>query len=88
MYTVFGDAPMPTFGNVGWICPKCGRVYAPTTPSCFVCGSEDKGAASNKIEEKPPSLLDILNPKLFNNHNFLNQNQPNENKDSNIEKEN
>lgn len=74
MYNGFGDSPMPAFGNVGWICPKCGRVYAPTTPSCFVCGGEDNVATSNKIKEKSPSLLDILNPKLFENHNFLNQN--------------
>lgn len=85
---VFGDVPMSSFGNFGWICPKCGRVYSPTTPSCSECGGEDKGTISNKIEEKTPSLLDILNPKLFGNHNFLNQNQPKENKDSNIEKEN
>ena len=25
----------------GWVCPKCGRVYSPTTPMCFYCGSED-----------------------------------------------
>lgn len=23
--------------NNGWICPKCGGVYAPSTPSCFQC---------------------------------------------------
>jgi len=22
----------------GWTCPKCGRVYSPTTPMCFYCG--------------------------------------------------
>lgn len=21
----------------GWICPKCGRVYSPTTPMCLYC---------------------------------------------------
>jgi hypothetical protein len=21
----------------GWICPKCGRVYAPTQPQCWLC---------------------------------------------------
>ena len=23
--------------NQGWECPKCGRVYSPTTPMCFHC---------------------------------------------------
>lgn len=22
----------------GWVCPKCGRVYSPTTSSCPFCG--------------------------------------------------
>lgn len=26
--------------NEGWICPKCGRVYSPTTPMCFYCNNE------------------------------------------------
>ena len=24
--------------NYGWICPKCGRVYSPSTNQCFHCG--------------------------------------------------
>ena len=24
--------------NYGWICPKCGRVYSPSTSQCFYCG--------------------------------------------------
>lgn len=24
--------------NYGWICPKCGRVYSPTTSQCLFCG--------------------------------------------------
>lgn len=24
--------------NYGWICPKCGRVYSPTTRQCLFCG--------------------------------------------------
>ena len=24
--------------NYGWICPKCGRVYSPTTNQCLFCG--------------------------------------------------
>lgn len=26
----------------GWICPKCGRVYAPSVPMCQYCGGNSK----------------------------------------------
>lgn len=26
--------------NQGWICPKCGRVYAPWVPSCDTCNKQ------------------------------------------------
>lgn len=29
------------FGQQGWICPKCGRVYSPYTPMCKFCHNED-----------------------------------------------
>lgn len=25
------------FGQQGWICPKCGRVYSPFTKMCLYC---------------------------------------------------
>ena len=25
----------------GWICPKCGRVYSPLTPTCLYCGNNN-----------------------------------------------
>lgn len=28
---------MPYSYQIGWVCPKCGGVYAPTTPQCFKC---------------------------------------------------
>lgn len=31
--------------NNGWICPKCGRVYAPYIPECQYCNKEIKIAA-------------------------------------------
>lgn len=30
----FGDYPWITWGQQGWVCPKCGRVLSPNTPSC------------------------------------------------------
>ena len=65
---------VPAFPHTGWICPKCGRTYSSTTPSCFFCGGENEVAVTSKTEEKTPSLFDIFNPNLFGNHNFLNQN--------------
>lgn len=32
--------PDNIFAQKGWICPKCGRVYAPFMPSCTYCGNE------------------------------------------------
>ena len=37
--TVTGDAPEPiqqshTAGNLGWVCPRCGRVNAPWAQMC------------------------------------------------------
>lgn len=28
------------FGQQGWICPKCGRVYSPFTQMCLYCKGE------------------------------------------------
>ena len=64
---------VPAFPHTDWICPKCGRTYSPTVPSCLYCGQLE-ATASNKTEAKPPNLLDIFNRNLFGNHDFLNQN--------------
>lgn len=29
------------FGQQGWICPKCGRVYSPFTQMCLYCGNNN-----------------------------------------------
>lgn len=34
----------------GWTCPKCGRVYSPSTPMCLYCKSNDNNIiVSDKI---------------------------------------
>ena len=29
------------FAQRGWVCPCCDRVYSPTTPMCYYCGSKE-----------------------------------------------
>lgn len=35
--------------NNGWICPKCGRVYAPFIPECQYCNEKVESISSNTI---------------------------------------
>ncbi len=35
-----GNIPNGIFGQYGWICPKCGRVYSPFTHMCLYCRNE------------------------------------------------
>lgn len=35
------------FGQQGWICPKCGRVYSPFTQMCLYCGPNNTNTISN-----------------------------------------
>lgn len=39
MYWNPNNPYLPLGTPQGWVCPKCGRVYSPMTPSCFHCGS-------------------------------------------------
>ena len=40
------------FGQQGWICPKCGRVFSPFTIMCPYCKKEDTTNLPNSV---PPS---------------------------------
>ena len=35
------------FGQQGWICPKCGRVYSPFTQMCLYCKPNNTTNTSN-----------------------------------------
>lgn len=39
------------FGQHGWICPKCGRVYSPYTAICLYCSgvAEYQTSVSNTL---------------------------------------
>ena len=45
--------PLFNVGGQGWICPKCTRVYSPTTTMCFYCG-QPTTAASNSTQFVQP----------------------------------
>lgn len=44
-----GDFPPNDYfaPNKGWVCPKCGRVYSPSTPMCWYCGDKQITNAPN-----------------------------------------
>jgi len=31
----------------GWVCPKCGRVYAPWVPACSLCGPKKEARGTS-----------------------------------------
>lgn len=39
------------FGQHGWICPKCGRVYSPYTMMCSYCKKEETSNLPNNIPQ-------------------------------------
>ena len=39
------------FGQQGWICPKCGRVFSPFTSMCLYCSKGTSTSTSSNIEK-------------------------------------
>lgn len=71
-----------TFIQQGWECPKCKRVYAPSTPMCWYCptpittsnvpngtpvGVGGTGVQNININRTPVSVGGTVNPKLYSN---------------------
>jgi RNA polymerase subunit RPABC4/transcription elongation factor Spt4 len=56
-----------TFGQTGWICPKCGRVFSPFTTMCPYCKSNDNSNLITATDtdsakwDKIDTLCDELN---------------------------
>lgn len=48
------------FGQQGWICPKCGRVYSPFTQMCLYCKPNNTTTISNLVTETGMKYLEIL----------------------------
>lgn len=46
--------PMPAeYPKYGWVCPKCGKVYAPDVKECFNCNYLANITASGQINQSP-----------------------------------
>jgi uncharacterized protein with PIN domain len=46
--------PFPSSGwpNIGWSCPKCGRVYAPSVSLCFLCNASVPSPAVEYVDPR------------------------------------
>lgn len=40
------------FGQQGWICPKCGRVYSPFTQMCLYCKPNTNTISNTTVSEE------------------------------------
>ena len=57
-----GDYPPNDFdGPRGWICPKCGRVYSPSTSMCWYCGGNTTTVINTTT---PPNTTGVTPDKL------------------------
>ena len=49
--------------NYGWVCPKCGRVYAPNQEMCLYCGPNEKTPTINNLGDwisTNPCIVDTI----------------------------
>lgn len=47
---MINDFPQYFFGEQGWVCPKCGRVFSPRTYECLYCNSSKVVKTSTTTE--------------------------------------
>ena len=59
-YYVGDFPPNEMFAPKGWICPKCGRVYSPSTPSCYYCGGNTEITTTTNITVGGSDYWDII----------------------------
>ena len=45
--------------HLGWVCPKCGRVYSPSQSMCLYCGG-NMNVMPITVNDDMPSLKDYL----------------------------
>lgn len=48
------------FGQQGWICPKCGRVYSPYIQMCPYCGGKNSHNTISSFDDILKSNKDVL----------------------------
>ena len=55
------------FAPRGWVCPKCGRIYSPSTPMCFYCNNTNQQTTTYGTGTTPNagSTTPIPNDKGF-----------------------
>lgn len=52
--------PMPAeYPKYGWVCPKCGKVYAPDVKECWNCNYLANITASGRINQSPSAETHI-----------------------------
>lgn len=56
------------FVSHGWVCPKCGRIYSPSTPMCFYCNNTESTtitATSTDYTEYAKYLNNFLTDSMW-----------------------
>ena len=48
------------FARQGWICPKCGRVYSPSTEMCLYCGGNTNIMPSTTTKILPDIITHVV----------------------------